>query len=85
MATVKKRVSFFDSEEGTMVKDALDLMADDKAYNTSASYTANIIQNPNNLISFTDKHMNYLNSHPKIDPNQYIANLRLMTKIKQNA
>lgn len=82
MATVKKRVSFFDSAEGTMVKDALDLMAGDKAYNTSASYTANIIQNPDNLISFTDKHMNYLNSHPKIDPNQYIANLRLMTKIK---
>jgi hypothetical protein len=82
MATVKKRVSFFDSEEGTMVKDALDQMAKDSMYNTSDSYSANIVQNPDNLISFTNKHMNYLNSHPKIDPNQYIANLRLMTKIK---
>ncbi len=82
MATVKKRISFFDSEEGIMVKEALDTMANDKAYNTSDSYSANIAQNPNNLITFTDKHMNYLNSHPKIDPKQYIANLRLMTKIK---
>ena len=82
MATVKKRISFFDSEEGVAVKDALDAMAKDNCYNTTDSYSANIVQNPNNLISFTDKHMNYLNSHPKIDPKQYIANLRLMTKIK---
>ncbi len=82
MATVKKRVSFFESEEGVMVKGALDQMAVDKTYNTSPSYSANIIQNPDNLISFTDKHMNYLNSHPKIDPQQYISNLRLMTKVK---
>lgn len=81
MATVKKRVSFFDSEEGIAVKDALDAMAKDKCYNTTDSYSANLARNPNNLISFTDKHMNYLNSHPKIDPGQYIANLRLMTKI----
>ena len=82
MATLKKRVSFFDSEEGIMIKNALNEMAGDNCYNTLDSYSANIIQNPDNLISFTDKHMNYLNSHPKIDPNKYISNLRLMTKIK---
>lgn len=80
MATVKKRVSFFESEEGVEIKECLLGMTKDKTYNTGSTYSANGITYPDNLIPFVDKHMNYLNSHPSIDPNQYVANLRLMTR-----
>lgn len=80
MATVKKRVSFFESEEGVAIEHTLKTMAKDMTYNTTSSYSANTTQYPNNLIPFVDKHMNYLNSHPNIDAYHYIANLRLMTR-----
>ena len=57
-------------------------MARDNVYNTGSSYSANSIQYPDNLIPFVDKHVNYLNAHPGLDPSQYIANLRLITRIK---
>lgn len=80
MATLSKRVSFFISEEGIQVKKLLKLMVDDSDYNTESSYSANSELYPDNLITFVDKHMNYLNAHPSIDPHHYVANLRLMTR-----
>lgn len=80
MPTLKKRVSFFESEEGIEVKKALLLMASDKAYNTEACYSANTVQHPDNLMSFVDKHLQYLNAHPALDPYKYLANLRLITR-----
>ena len=82
MATVKKRVSFFESEQGIEIKKILIHMAEDSAYNTTSTYSADAIQYPNNLIPFVDKHMNYINTHPSIDPNHYIANLRLITRFR---
>lgn len=64
------------------IKLTLQHMAKDSTYNTKPSYSANIVQYPNNLIPFTDKHMNYLYMHPAIDPYHYIANLRLMTRVR---
>jgi len=54
----------------------------DKAYNTDSSYSANSLQYADNLIPFVDKHMNYLNSHPKVEADQYIANIKLMSRIR---
>lgn len=82
MATLKKRVSFFESEEGLKIQQTLRLMAKDSAYNTASTYSANAVQYPNNLIPFVDKHMNYLNTHPSLDPHHYLANLRLITRLK---
>jgi hypothetical protein len=82
MATVKKRVSFFDSEQGIKFKQILEDMADDTAYNTVATYSADAVQYPDNLIPFVDKHMNYINTHPSIDPDHYLANLRLITRFR---
>ena len=80
MPTLKKRISFFESEEGTRVHQTLHLMTQDPIYNTEASYSANATVYPDNLIPFVDKHMNYLNTHPAVDPYNYISNLRLKTK-----
>ncbi|GAC1387510.1 MAG: hypothetical protein NVS1B7_0800 [Candidatus Saccharimonadales bacterium] len=82
MPTLKKRVSFFDSPEGLEVKDALLTMVADNLYFTDSSYSANSIQHPDHLVNFVDKHMNYLNTHPSIDPEHYVSNLRLITKLR---
>jgi hypothetical protein len=85
MPVLVSRCSFFDSEEGRKVSHLLEHMVDDSMYNTASSYSANSSLYPDNLIPFVDKHMNYLNSHPKLDAGMYLANLRLMTKIKHPA
>lgn len=82
MATLKKRVSFFESVEGAEIQETLVLMTKDTAFNTGSSYSINTERYPDNQIPFVDKHMNYLNSHPAINPNHYIANLRLITRLR---
>lgn len=82
MPTAKKRVNFFDSEEGVRIEETLRHMVTDGAYNTNSSYSANIETYPNNLIPFVAKHMGYLNTHPGTDPQHYISNLRLMTRVR---
>ena len=82
MSTTKKKVNFFESVEGEEIKQTLQRMAKDGTYNTKSSYSANVVQHPDNLISFVDKHMNYINTHPSIDPYPYVSNLRLMTRIR---
>lgn len=82
MPTAKKRVNFFESEEGLEIERTLRGMALDAAYNTDASYSANSSLYPDNLIPFVAKHMSYLNAHPSTDPQHYISNLRLMTKVR---
>ena len=82
MSTYQKRSHFVDSEEGQDVRRKLQLMMRDKGYNTESSYNSNGLQYPGNLISFVDKHMNYLSVHPKLDAWMYIANLRLMTRVR---
>lgn len=83
MANVKKRVNFYDSEVGLRVEQILNEMAGDSAYNTNSSYSANITSYPDHLIPFTEKHMQYLNTHPNINPDHYISNLRLVTKLSR--
>ena len=82
MATVSKRVDFFNSEEGVEIEQILMQMTTDTAYNTNSIYSANTDLYPDNQMSFVDKHMNYLRCHPAIDTRQYLSNLRLMTKLK---
>jgi hypothetical protein len=77
-----KKLSLFESEEGAVIKLALLRMARDAAYNTKSSYSADAVAYPDNLIPFVDKHMSYLNTHPSVDSEQYLANLRLMTRIR---
>lgn len=82
MATYKKRGNFTESEEGIAIREKLTLMAGDAAFNTASSYSANSVLYPNNKISFEDKHMNYLMIHPELEPNKYLANIRLMTRVR---
>jgi hypothetical protein len=82
MAT-KLRQSFLESQEGKDTRHILQLMTLDDLYNTISSYSTNTLQYPDNLIPFTDKHMNYLNAHPELEASQYVANIKLMSRIKR--
>jgi hypothetical protein len=82
MATLKKRAGFAESELGKEIHATLQMMAESPLYNTESSYTSNTDQYADSLIPFVDKHMKYLEVHPKLDSTMYIANLRMMTKIK---
>lgn len=82
MPTLKKKSDFFETQEGIEVEKALRAMVEDSAFSTESSYSANAVIYPNNLISFVDKHMNYLKQHQNVNPTHYLSNLRLMTKIK---
>jgi hypothetical protein len=78
----KTRTKFFESTEANDIRQILQQMAGSSLYNTLSSYTTHGTQYPNNLIPFVDKHMNYLNNHPKLDAEMYLANLRLMTRAR---
>lgn len=82
MATLKKNAAFFETKEGLEIVHALKQMMRDSAYNTESSYSINITKYPDNRMPFADKHMSYIITHPSIDPQQYLANLRMMTLIR---
>jgi hypothetical protein len=78
----KKRSGFFDSDEGKAIRQKLQYMTTDKSFNTLSSYTSDSSLYPDSQMPFVDKHMNYLNSHPELDSQMYIANVRLKTRIR---
>lgn len=80
MPTQKKRVNFYESEEGIAAANLLKDMVTNEVYWTESSFSANTNLYPDNEMSFVSKHMAYLQMHPNVDPKQYIANLRLMNK-----
>lgn len=82
MSMIKRQALFFDSAKGVEALRILQQMTTDDTYNTAASYSADTVAYPNNLIPFVDKHMNYLSMHQSTNPEHYIANLRLMTRLR---
>lgn len=83
MAAYKKRPDFITSEEGIRVEAILNLMVLDDTYVTRPSFSADTEKYSNNLIPFIDKHMAYLRDHPSTNPNHYISNLKLMTRLRR--
>lgn len=81
MATYKK-INFAETQAGVETRQVLIAMVEDDRYMTDSSYSANAELYPDNLIPFVEKHMNYLRAHPSTDPQHYLANLRLMTRLK---
>jgi hypothetical protein len=72
--------AFFGSPEAQEIRNALLQMTRDSSYSTVPVYSTDSTTYKDNLMPFVDKHMNYLNAHPKMEPSTYLANLRLMTR-----
>jgi hypothetical protein len=77
--TKSKNQGFIDQEA---IEEALRTMEQDDAYYTESSYCANSTLYPDNRMPFVAKHLAYLKSHGSVNPEQYISNLKLMTRIR---
>ncbi len=82
MANYKKKINFMETDEGRDFKVKLLEMVKDQGYNTESSYNANSELYPDNVISFEDKHINYISAHPNTNPTHYISNLRIITRVR---
>jgi hypothetical protein len=82
MSAQSNNTAFMLSDAGVALKQTLLDMVTDSLYITKPGYTPNSDQYPDNIIPFVDKHLEYLRTHPATDPQHYISNLRLMTRVR---
>ena len=82
MSSYEKKIKFFATQAGDEFKETLALIAADSGYNTKSSYTSDSSVYPDNLIPFVDKHVKYMQAHPSTNPEQYLSNLRLITRVR---
>lgn len=81
MALHKRKVDLYETEAGQEIVQSLKSMMTDERYNTASSYSTDASY-PDHLIPFVAKHMRYLNTHPNVNPDHYLSNLRLMTRLR---
>ena len=79
---LKFRKDFLESQRGEEIRLIFKSMTLSKLYNTSSTYSSDKAKYPDSMIPFIDKHMNYLIAHPKLEAYQYIANIKLMTRVR---
>ncbi|MDL2341931.1 MAG: hypothetical protein QFB87_02555 [Patescibacteria group bacterium] len=78
MRTTLSQQKFLDSETAIDIRSRLMAMMADPLFNTTATYAAT----REDMMTFVEKHMTYLSDHPKLNPEDYLRNLRLMTRLK---
>lgn len=66
--------------EDDSVREKLEAMEHNPQLNTQSSYSSNASLYPDGQRPFVQKHIDYLLDHPQLNPDQYLANLRLMLK-----
>lgn len=82
MILSSKSTAFLDSQAGITAKQTLIEMDQSDEYKTDSSYSSNLADYPDSQIPFVDKHIYYLSTHMTVNPDHYIANLRLMTRLR---
>ena len=83
MATTTKKVPFIESEAGIAARATLEALLANVNHTTESGYHVNEELHPDNKISFVEKHMEYLSTHPNVNPSYYLSNLRLMTSARK--
>ena len=72
-----RQKEFFGSSDAVLARAQLKLMDKNPRYNTCLLYFSSKEEG----LSFVNKHMLYLSTHPTISVQQYISNLKLKSKI----
>lgn len=72
------KITYLDTLE---IDQVLDLMEQDDGLRTEPSHMITILHS-DELVSFHEKHSTYLKTHPKVNPADYLSNLRTMIKIR---
>lgn len=70
---------FLDSELAEALREQLKSMVDDPQFNTQSTYSPSSVDG----LDFVDKHIAYLSKHLSLNPQHYLSNLRLMTRINK--
>lgn len=81
MSPTQYRQQFRLSPAGQSTEERLRLMEEDDRYITPVSYSPS--DSEATEVSFTNKHLAYLGAHPKVDPEAYLANLRIKTRVSK--
>jgi hypothetical protein len=68
---------FLESEDAVEIRKELEKMMKSKDFNTKSTYTPSSIEDQ----PFVEKHMRYLSLHMNVKPEQYLSNLKLMTRV----
>lgn len=58
----------------------LEALEQDPSMITESIYSPAACDYPDNQMPFAQVHLNYLRKHKKVDPRQYLSNLRIMIK-----
>lgn len=77
-----KKQDFFDTPEGKEIEATLKYISSSEDYVTSSSYNPNGELYMNNSMTFLEKHMAYIRNHPKVNPEQYVSNLKISSRRK---
>lgn len=78
----KKRPQFYKSFEAERIRKILKEIEASPLYTTTTTYSSNTDKYPDHRIPFSDKHLDYIESHPELNVDHYLANLRLTTKVR---
>lgn len=77
MSTSLSAQNFLKSEAAAVIRKDLKRMMASPDFNTRSTYSPTSVED----LLFVDKHMKYLSQHPNLNPNHYISNLKLMTRV----
>jgi hypothetical protein len=70
------KTDYFDTPEGVEILEALQRMLDSTEYITGKSYTPH----SDELLTFIEKHKDFIRKHPNTDATQYVSNLKIMCR-----
>jgi hypothetical protein len=70
------RTDYFETPEGLKILESLESMSSSDEYVTQDSYTPQSEQ----LITFTEKHQQYIRKHPNINAQHYVSNLKIICR-----
>ena len=79
MTNAQGRMKFLASDEAAVIRQELLDMAEDPQFNTKSVYTT--VDSPESAL-FVEKHMAYMSNNLSINPEDYLANLKLRTRLR---
>lgn len=79
---MKKTTRVYDIDEAGIISE-LRSMESSSTYLTKPNYRGTSERWTDDYVSFVDYHINYLRTHPTLNPEHYIANLRLVLNKRQ--
>ena len=72
------KVDYFETVEGQDILEQLEAMSQSETYITKESY----IPYSESLISFVNKHQEFIRKHPNTNAQHYVSNLKIMCRLR---